>query len=255
MDIVLELLIGYVLMVIVGLIGLAVYYFTAKFLNDFNIFVYGKTTIMAWVPISNVYLLGKLAVNEIVGWILVAFSFVASISVDVSKDGVYQFDIPRQENFIVVIIYYVILIGLYIYAYVKYSKLKKNNPEGFISPKPIENINDQINTNNTPLTVNPETEANILKREKQVKIYLIVFVISFILTIAFGMTFVLSVPFFIITLFSIVAARNEAPDNKLVKTLFIVFIIFIVILTVLIVAFAIWCGIGMVGCINNGCPS
>ena len=121
MNVALELFIAYVLMVIGGAIGLALYYFSAKFLNDFNKFVYGKTTIIVWVPILNVYLLGKLTVNEIFGWVLVALSVVTSVSGNFSKGGDYHLTIPRQNISIFGIIYYVSVIGLYIYAYVKYS--------------------------------------------------------------------------------------------------------------------------------------
>ena len=45
------------------------------FLNKFNKLVYGEGSILAWFPIFNLYLLGKLTVNKYVGWILGIFIF------------------------------------------------------------------------------------------------------------------------------------------------------------------------------------
>ena len=66
---------------LIGLaIVIAIYIATAIFLNKFNKLVYGKGTAKAWIPIANIYLLGKLTVNKFVGWILVACIFFNSKS-------------------------------------------------------------------------------------------------------------------------------------------------------------------------------
>ena len=72
--------------------------------------MYREKSIMAWIPIVNIYLLGKLTTNKIGGILL----FLGLIIV-------FCFDVP----FIMFILYIIILIVIYIYAIIKYIKLKK----------------------------------------------------------------------------------------------------------------------------------
>lgn len=89
------------------------------FLCKLNTLVNGKGTMLAWVPICNIYLLGKLAVNKVVGWILVIGTFLI---------GIMRFsDVPSESiSSIVFKIYNIIILGLFIYAVIKYFKLKNN---------------------------------------------------------------------------------------------------------------------------------
>ncbi len=72
--------------------------------------MYREKSIMAWIPIVNIYLLGKLTINKIVGILLILGLII-----------VFCFDVP----FIMSILYVIILIVIYIYAIIKYIKLKK----------------------------------------------------------------------------------------------------------------------------------
>ena len=58
--------------IFIFLIIIGIYVAQAIFLNKFNKLVHGKGTALAWIPICNIYLLGKLTINKIVGWVLVA---------------------------------------------------------------------------------------------------------------------------------------------------------------------------------------
>lgn len=82
MESLLGVLIGFLVVIIV--ITLAIYIAQAIFLNKFNKLVNGKGTPMAWIPIANIYLLGKLTVNKVVGWVLailvVCLSFLTGTS-------------------------------------------------------------------------------------------------------------------------------------------------------------------------------
>ena len=96
-------------------------------LTKLNKLMYGKGTPMAWIPLANVYLLGKLTVNKIVGWVLIMF-FILSCSVSISINGnetTYGI-LPENIRSIVSTIYSLVAFVLFIYAIVKYVKLKKS---------------------------------------------------------------------------------------------------------------------------------
>lgn len=93
-------------------IALIIYICTAIFLNKFNKLKYGKGTFMAWIPVFQQYLVGKLAINKTVGWILVvvwAVSLVLSGEVSFTLASIYSL-----ASFILLIV-----------CVVKYFKLKK----------------------------------------------------------------------------------------------------------------------------------
>lgn len=75
-----------------------------------NKIMYHEKSIMAWIPIVNIYLLGKLTINKMVGKLLIIGLII-----------VFCFDVPL----IIFILYFIILIGFYIYAIIKYLNLKK----------------------------------------------------------------------------------------------------------------------------------
>lgn len=123
-----ELLKGLGFLLIIFLILLLIIYIVqAVFLNKFNKLVYGKGTVMAWLPIFNVYLLGKLTFNKLIGWILVICSFLTTKVTTTINGVVTNSSTILPENIIPIfqIIYSIVLIVLFIYAIIKYFKLKK----------------------------------------------------------------------------------------------------------------------------------
>ena len=120
------------MMVMVGaifvlVIAITIYVVEGIFLNKLNKLMYGKGTPMAWIPIANTYLLGKLTVNKTVGWILVACVILTS-EYTTTVNGVentYTI-LPEALNSIVSPLYSLAVIGLLVYAIVKYNKLKKS---------------------------------------------------------------------------------------------------------------------------------
>lgn len=58
------------IIIISSIIGIILYILEATLLSKLNKLMYGKETALAWIPIANIYLLGKLTVNETVGWAL-----------------------------------------------------------------------------------------------------------------------------------------------------------------------------------------
>ena len=113
---------------IILVVAIAIYVVMGIVLNKLNKAMYGKGTALAWIPICNTYLLGKLTVNKLVGWILVICIFVTD-SYTTTVDGVektYSL-LPASISSTVTTIYGLVVLGLFIYAIVKYNQLKHKN--------------------------------------------------------------------------------------------------------------------------------
>ena len=109
------------------IIVLGIYIAISIFLNKFNKLVYGKGTAMAWIPIFNTYLLGKLAINKIVGWILVICIFLTGTrTTTINGVETTHTILPESINSVVTILYNLATLSLLIYAIIKYNRLKKN---------------------------------------------------------------------------------------------------------------------------------
>lgn len=128
---------------IVGLIVFAIvigiYVLQGLFLTKFNKLVNGKGTPLAWIPICNVYLLGKLCINKIVGWILVGCILITgkfTVTINGVKN-VYTI-LPPNITSLINSLSSIAIIGLFIYGIIKYNDLKKKS-----------NTNEEDNTNQT----------------------------------------------------------------------------------------------------------
>lgn len=125
--------------ILVFAILVGIYIAFAIFLNKFNLLVYKQKTALAWIPICNIYLLGKLTVNKTVGWILVVTSFLTTkYTVTINNiSKVYTF-LPTKLNYIVQGIYNVAVIGLLVYGIIKYNELKEKSKIEAISEQPVQ---------------------------------------------------------------------------------------------------------------------
>ena len=128
---------------IVGLIIFAIvigiYVLQGLFLTKFNKLVNGKGTPLAWIPICNVYLLGKLCINKIVGWILVGCILITgkfTVTINGVKN-VYTI-LPKNITSLISSLSSLAIFGLFIYGIIKYNDLKKKS-----------NTNEEDNTNQT----------------------------------------------------------------------------------------------------------
>lgn len=110
------------------ILAIAIYIIQAIFLNKFHKLVYGKGTAMAWIPIANIYLLGKLSFNKVVGWILILI-YILNGNYTITFNGIEKsFSLlPENISSIVYIIHSLIVFSLFIFAIIKYNDLKKNN--------------------------------------------------------------------------------------------------------------------------------
>ena len=131
---------------------IAIYVAQAIFLNKFNRLVNGKGTAMAWIPIANLYLLGKLTFNKIVGWGLVICSFLTS-SYTTTINGVETTHsiLPESISSLVSTLYNFAVLGLFIYAIIKYNKIKKSSVNN-------QNIQQNVNMQNQQQS---QTQSNV----------------------------------------------------------------------------------------------
>ena len=78
-------MLGIMLLLLGSLI--TIYIVCSKFLSNFNKLKYGKGTILAWLPFTSIYLMGKLTFNELAGWGLLVICILSS-SYTVTVNGV-----------------------------------------------------------------------------------------------------------------------------------------------------------------------
>ena len=112
------------LALIVLVIRIVIFIILAVFLNKFHKLLYGRDTALVWIPILpfQTYFLGKLAFNPAVGWILVIAEILSS------NMEIFGYKIPsireEMETRLGMIIF-LIEIVIFIYAVIKYFKIKK----------------------------------------------------------------------------------------------------------------------------------
>ena len=126
-----------------------VYSFYAVLLNKLNNAKYEKTTIVAWIPILNIYLLGKLVVHEILGILLVLallfgicvyfnIPYLESIHSLLPKDLV----IPYILGYLLIILILVIMAKFILNKILREKRYKVND----IKEEP-KTMNSQVNNN------------------------------------------------------------------------------------------------------------
>ena len=129
-------------------------------LNKLNKVIYKKSTVMAFLPIFNFYLLGKLTVNKIVGWLLViatliTSSFIVSIN---GSESTYTI-LPNSTSAFISAITSVMIIFLFIFAIIKYNKIKDRK----FKEKVLEETDDDIKDDKSDLLDNLNEVKEIKK--------------------------------------------------------------------------------------------
>lgn len=158
-------------MIVFLIIAIAIYVAVGIFLNKLNKLIYGKGTPMAFIPLVNTYLLGKLTVGKPVGLVLV-FAMLLTGTFTTNVNGVensytlFSADISSKISTIVNIVTF----GLFIYAIFLYFKLKKekNNGSYVDSKGPLDNnktdvISNIINSSRDNVNNDQNTVANTEK--------------------------------------------------------------------------------------------
>lgn len=118
-------MLGLILLLLLGSL-ITIYIVCSKFLSNFNKLKYGKGTILAWLPFTSIYLMGKLAFNELAGWGLLVICILSS-SYTVTVNGVetVQTIAPASIQGPLSKIYPLLNLGILVYCIFKYNKLKK----------------------------------------------------------------------------------------------------------------------------------
>lgn len=140
-------------MAAVAIIGaimiIAVYILIGLLLSKLNKLIYGKNTVMAWIPPFNVYLLGKLTVGKWLGWFLVLCYFFDS-ELKITINGITKTItvFPEILANIVEKVYFIGIIILFICAIIKYDRLKNNKRnDGIVSSnQPGQTSNSELNS-------------------------------------------------------------------------------------------------------------
>ena len=113
-------------LILIFIISIAFYVITGIVLLKLNRIIYGNGTPMAWIPCCNIYLLGKLTFNKWVGWILLIFGFISSSfrGEIVGNEIIVKTILPIEISPVIPTIYSIVIFLLFIYAIVKYIRLR-----------------------------------------------------------------------------------------------------------------------------------
>lgn len=152
-----KMLLGFIL--ILAIVFLAIYIAQAIFLNKFNKLVYGKSTAKAWIPVANIYLLGKLTFNKLVGWVLVVCVLLTGSST-VKVNGIEKTYtiLPISVYSIYTNLLNFLILGLFIYAIIKYINIKKskNNSSNVVQDKTLNTDSFPNRNVNTTIAQTPQ---------------------------------------------------------------------------------------------------
>ena len=149
------------IVMIIYLIVICFYVAMGIVLFKLNKLIYGNGSAMAWIPIFNVYLLGKLTVNKVVGFVLIIGLFLIS-NFSIKVDDVQRnFSILPYGKFktILTYVYGIVILCFFIFAIVKYIKLKKEKGDSNNVP-PMNNNVPPMNNNVSSTNVNDSSSDN-----------------------------------------------------------------------------------------------
>ena len=132
---------------------IALYVLQGIFLSKLNKLMYGKGTALAWIPFCSTYLLGKLTINKIVGYVLVGLNLL-TITITTSINGFEKkiSILPQNINSVLSNLLNITIVALLIYAIVKYLQLKKEgNPAMKVADEAIVDPNMKVDMPTSPI--------------------------------------------------------------------------------------------------------
>ena len=112
-----------------GLLLIVAYSMVSVLINKLNDAIHGKITVLAWVPVTNVYLLGKLVVNKIMG-ILLAVLLLYGIIIAIDIHGLEVLQALKLPASYVVPYLAIYALMIFLLVVVGKSKLNKIIREG-----------------------------------------------------------------------------------------------------------------------------
>ncbi len=117
----------YLFIAIIIVILIMLYTMLAIFLNNFHKKVYGTPNVMAWIPLANVYLLGKLTFNKDAGYGLVAL-FILSGTLKLTFDKTtIVLSLPNVMQVVFGAVFAGAFIATLIFGIRKYDSTKENH--------------------------------------------------------------------------------------------------------------------------------
>lgn len=109
---------------------LILYVIFSSILSKANKTIYEEKNIFAWIPIFNLYLLGKIAINKIIGVILVLIEFLIGFLCSIPY---FQNVIPSYIVDILSLVFIFVIIILFFIVLAKYFKIKKRKRTVYVN--------------------------------------------------------------------------------------------------------------------------
>ena len=119
-----------ILFVITTATLLILYVIFSSILSKANKTIYEEKNIFAWIPIFNLYLLGKIAINKIIGVILVLLVFLIGSLISIPY---FQNVIPSYIVDILSLVFIFVIIILFFIVLGKYFKVKKRKRTVYVN--------------------------------------------------------------------------------------------------------------------------
>ena len=149
-----------ILFVITTATLLILYVIFSSILSKVNKTIYERKNIFAWIPIFNLYLLGKIAVNKIIGVILVLLVFLIGSLISIPY---FQNVIPSYIMDIMCLVFIFVIIILFFIVLAKYFKIKKRKRTvyvNYVSPNDDNGNNVDNNQFINKNFVNNQNDSN-----------------------------------------------------------------------------------------------
>lgn len=149
-----------ILFVITTATLLILYVIFSSILSKANKTIYEEKNIIAWIPIFNLYLLGKIAINKIFGVILVLIEFLIGFLCSIPY---FQNVIPSYIVDILSLIFIFVIIILFFIVLAKYFKVKKRKRTvyvNYVSPNDDNGNNVDNNQFINKNFVNNQNDSN-----------------------------------------------------------------------------------------------
>ena len=150
--------------IIIVLLAIFIYAIIAVFLNKLNKSKYGKTTWMAWIPGIRIFLLGKLTIHTIFG-IILALGIILCFSIKLTNNGIQEvYEIlPSNVRTPYTIIYLIVIVVLFIYAFIKQRALERkvgDNNNSIVNRSFVSAYDEKFGKNNSLNNANKTLQNN-----------------------------------------------------------------------------------------------
>ncbi len=136
----------YFFIAIIILVIITCYALLAIFLNNFNKKVNGTTSVMAWIPLANVYLLGKLTFSKDAGYGLVALFILSGTLKLTFATTTIVLSLPNVLQIILGAVFAGAFIATLIFGIQKYDNIstKKHSKKKIAKKEEVSKANDEF---------------------------------------------------------------------------------------------------------------